>query len=99
MTYAVCILYHAATIFLYDKPFVLHVDRNIGHKAARFPLLINCIPFFLVAVKDFPFDVKLQLPWHPFLSDINNSKTKSMSSSIEDTVSIFCVDDSNFIPE
>lgn len=42
----------------------------------------------MVLVKDFPFDVKLQLPWHPFLSDINNSKTKSISSSIEDTVSI-----------
>jgi len=43
----------------------------------------------LILVKDYPYDVKIQQPWHPFLSDINNPKTKSLSSGIENTVSIF----------
>jgi len=32
--------------------------------------------------------MKIQQPWHPFLSDINNSKTKSLSANIENTVSV-----------
>lgn len=52
---------------------------------------------FATLIKDFPFDVKLQLPWHPFLSDINNSKTKSMSSSIEDTLKKAFAGDPSFI--
>ena len=39
------------------------------------------------SVKDSPYDVKLHLPWHPFLSDMNNDQTKSLSTSIENTVS------------
>ena len=39
------------------------------------------------SVKDSPYDVKLHLPWHPFLSDMNNGQTKSLSTSIENTVS------------
>ena len=50
-------------------------------------LIIHFI-FVFVLVQDFPFDVKLQLSWHPFLSDINNPKTKTLSSFIENTVSI-----------
>ena len=42
---------------------------------------------FFFSVKDFPYDVKLHLPWHPFLSDTNNDRTKSLSTSIENTVS------------
>ncbi|KAJ7379462.1 SPARC- modular calcium-binding protein 2 [Desmophyllum pertusum] len=41
---------------------------------------------FATHLKDFPYDVKMQLPWHPFLSDMNNSKTKSLSSNIENTL-------------
>ncbi|XP_078371715.1 uncharacterized protein LOC144655351 isoform X2 [Oculina patagonica] len=52
---------------------------------------------FAALIKDFPYDVKIQLPWHPFLSDINNSKTKSISSSIEDILRKTFAGDPTFI--
>jgi len=48
-------------------------------------------------IKDFPYDVKIQQPWHPFLSDINNSKAKSLSANIENTLRKLFAGDPSFI--
>lgn len=48
-------------------------------------------------IKDSPYDVKLHLPWHPFLSDMNNPQTKTLSSSIENTLRKLFAGDPSFI--
>lgn len=92
---------HISGMMVYPDYFVVLGDYK--NKAASDQQNSNAVPNpsypanIGSLIKDFPYDVKLQLPWHPFLSDINNPQTESLSSNIENTLRKLFAEDPSFI--
>lgn len=92
---------HISGMMVYPDYFVVLGDNkqqitadqqsSSGIKKPSYPVNIEAL------IKDYPYDVKIQQPWHPFLSDINNPKTKSLSSGIENTLRQLFAGDPSFI--
>lgn len=85
---------HISGMMVYPDYFVVLGGNNNPSAADQQNSNVAPTP---TLIQDFPFDVKLQLSWHPFLSDTNNPKTKTLSSSIENTLKKLFAGDPSFI--
>ncbi|XP_067041556.1 uncharacterized protein [Acropora muricata] len=87
---------HISGLMVYPDYFLVLGDNKITATSDQnanpsYPANIGAL------IKDSPYDVKLHLPWHPFLSDMNNDQTKSLSTSIENTLRKVFAGDPSFV--